>query len=153
MSIPNYAIELSLMLYHNNHPVRTFTFYNHGAEPPYGGVRADAVIAPLVMTMEGMKNADAAVDAWIRNVIDVAKLTTPVTKSCLPDLPYENKIDDTDGIVEYNMEMETLSVSISYEKSTFQFTFAARGDFDISWRAFMFYRSTIKGFIQRVSEL
>lgn len=146
----HYAIELSLMLYQEDQWMRSFTYYNHGVEPPFGGIRSDETELPFTMSIGDLKENIISVDAFIRTVIDAVKIIKPIPKNPIPDRPLEYKVSGYDDTIEYNIEMETLQLTVVYDKTTKEITFAPRPAYDVSWQGFLFYNETIRDFLSEI---
>ena len=150
----HYAIELTLMLYHhdNAHWTRQFTYYNHGEEPPFGGVRSEPTTDPIVLSIEGFENNIKAVESWRRHVINVVKTIKPVPNGGIPDMPMEYKIETVNGTLIYQLHMESMEMNITYDKSAKTVTFAPRDAFDVSWRGFLFHQETMLDFLEEIKK-
>ena len=148
----HYAIELSLMLYHGDEWIRKFTYYNHGKEPPYGGVRSEGSPDPVVLDMEEFENTTEAVESWKRHVINVVKSIKPIPGNAVPDAPVEYKVDPTDDEITYYLSMDSMEMTITYDRSDKTITFAPRDAFDVSWQGFLFHHETITDFLKEIKK-
>lgn len=146
----HYAIELSLMLYQEDQWMRSFTYYNHGEEPPYGGVRADEALSPFAMSIGELRENIKSIDSFIRTVIDAVKAIKPIPKNPIPDRPLEYGVSGYDDTIEYHIEMETLQLTVVYDKTTKEITFNSRPAYDVSWQGFLFYHETIRDFLVEI---
>ncbi len=146
----HYAVELTLLLYHEGEWVRRFTYYNHGKEPPFGGVRSGESVDPVVMAVWEFENSVKAVGSWIGHVVSVCKSIKPVPSDGTPDMPVEYSVDPMGDILVYTLEMESMKVTITYDIDEKTVTFASKDAFDISWRGFLFHHETVQDFLEQV---
>ncbi len=151
----HYAMEMSLVLYHEGEWAVSFTYYNHGAEPPYGGVRSVELLLPHVITLTELKENIFAIDKFIDHVVNVVKTIKPVPKNPVPDRPLEYSVELVGDELKYKIEMESMLVAATYDKTTEEITFAPRDAYDVSWQGFLFFCETIKDFqteIERIAQ-
>ena len=146
----HYAIELTLMLYHEGYWIRSFTYYNHGECPPFGGVRSDATVDPVVLDMQDFENNVNAIESWKRHVISVVKTIKPVPKEGRPELPLEYNVESVDDTIVYRFSMESMEMTVTYDKSAKTITFAPRDAFDVSWEGFLFHQETMLHFLAEI---
>ncbi len=149
----HYAIELVLMLYQGGQWVRTMTYYNHGEEPPYGGVKSNLTSGPLVLSVQGFEDNVKAVESWRRNVVSVCKTISPILNTGLPDGATEYKITPSGSDLTYDIVMDSLDMEVAYDHSARTVTFAARTAYDVAWRGFLFHQETMLDFLESVKAL
>ena len=146
----HYAIELSLILYHEDKWVRSMTYYNHGEEPPFGGVKSGGATDPLELTLEEFEDNVKAVESWKGHVISVVKAIKPVPKVGAPEIPFEYRVDFVDDTIVYKLVMESLEMTVTFDKSAKTVTFSPRSAFDVSWRGFLFHQDTMIDFLEEI---
>jgi len=146
----NYAIEISVMLYHDGEWVRTFTYYNHGETPPYGGVKSDATTSPVVMTVAEFENNVRAIEAWKKHVVRVVSSTKPIPDDGVPDTPVEYKVEIVSGELRYHLNMASIDMDVAYHLTNKTVTFATRSALDVSWRGFLFHQETMLDFLTQI---
>lgn len=152
----HYAIELSLMLYHEEQWVRGMTYYNHGETPPFGGVRSDETTEPLVLELEEFESNVLAVEDWRRHVVNVVRSISPIPKDGMPEMPLEYSVDFIAGVDEepdlivYRLVMASMEIVATYDKSAKTVTFDPRSNFDVSWRGFLFHQDTMIDFLEEI---
>jgi len=149
MALPTeYGIEIKLLLRSDGGWGGVYTFYNHGLEPPLGGVRSDAGSGSTI-TVEQFDRLLSSTDLWIRHVIGITK--NP--KEHNPDLPLEHKLEvEVNGDLRLKITMETLDSEMLWEKATGKITFSARDAFDLSWEGFLYYKIVLEDFVAKVKE-
>jgi len=146
----HYAIELSLMLYQADQWKVAFTYYNHGLEPPHGGVRSEEMTEPFAMSVDDLKKNIDSVDAFIRIVISAVKDIKPIPKNPIPDSPLEYNVIPGANSIGYDIEMESMQLEVVYDKATKDITFAPRPSYDVSWQGFLFFHETIRDFLAEI---
>lgn len=149
----HYAIQLSLMLSHSGDWVTSCTYYNHGLEPPYGGVKSEETLLPTIVRLEKFGEDVVAIGAFITHVINVVKTTKAVPTDPVPDEPLEYSLELVGDEFRYNIEMESLALSVIYDKTTGRITFAPRDAYDISWQGFLFFNETLKDFLTEIKRI
>ncbi len=147
----NYAIELTLVLYHDDAWVKKYTYYNHGESAPYGSVKSDAIGSPLVLDMADFTGYVNALAAWENHVIHVVKPINAIPKDAVPDTPVEYKVEIVGTETRYQMTMDTIDMNITYDSSTGNITFSTRSAIDVSWRGFLFYIDTVEDFLTEIT--
>lgn len=150
MPYPNYAIELTLMLYQNGEWVSGFTYYNHGECPPFGGVKSDARGSPLVLDVEEFENNIMAIEDWKRKVINVVSSMSAIPKEGVPDTPVEYKVEYVGDEIRYKLDMASIELYATYDISDKTVTFAVRNALDVSWRGFLFHQETMLDFLTEI---
>ncbi len=149
----SYAIELSLMLYQDGESgqwVRSFTYYNHGLEPPYGGVKSDETTVPIVMSIDDLRANIKSIESFIKHIINVVKTIKPVPKNAIPDSPLELSVTPQENTLDYVIEMESMQLTVIYDKATKEITFKPRSSYDVSWQGFLFYHETMEDFLAEI---
>jgi len=149
MSLPtDYGIEMKLLLKSDGGWGGVYTYYNHGLEPPWGGVRSEAA-DEAEGTVDQFESLLNAADLWINYI---RKLFDHPLKHN-PDLPltYKLKIQD-DGDLKLKIEMETLDSEMLWNKATGNIEFHARPAYDLSWEGFLYYKIILEDFLAKIKE-
>ena len=143
-----YGIELKLLLPSDGDWEGIYTYYNHGLEPPLGGVRSDAV-DEAAWTVEQVERLLSSTAIWVRYVIEITK--NP--KDHNPDLPLEYSLKPEDnGDLLLAVKMETLESTIRWDKVAGKIIFSARDAFDLSWEGFLYYKIILEDFVAKIKE-
>ena len=152
MSRHNDAIELTLVLYHEGEWTKRYTYYNHDESEPYGGVKSDAIVSPLVLDMGEFREYVNALAAWKTHVVHVVTNVNPIPKDAVPDMPVEYKVEIVGSETRYQMNMASIDMNITYDSSTGNITFSTRSAIDVSWRGFLFYIETVVDLLTEITE-
>lgn len=146
---PDFGIQVTLVLPVAGNWEHLYTYYNHGAEPPFGGVRSDEVVEEAEWAMPQLDRATQHTETWIKQVRGLLNL--PMIHD--PDLPltYDLKVGIS-GNVTIDLKMETLDMGIEWEKADNIVVFRPRPAFDLSWAGFLFYNKAIGDFINKIKE-
>jgi len=149
MALPtDYGIEIKLLLKSDGGWGGFYTYYNHGLEPPLGGVRSDAA-DEAIWKVEKAESLLHSTDIWIRYITDNLK----IPKNHNPDLPLEYSLSVEDnGDLLLELKMETLESTIRWDKATGNITFNARDAFDLSWDGFLYYKTILEDFVAKIKE-
>lgn len=148
---PGFGIELSMLVEPDGAWQHVYTYYNHGLEPPYGGVKSEETGGDLVVSVGMFDKIMRWTEEWIGYVRGIVK--NPSTYS--PDLPLEYSLDIQDNgdvVLALNITMETLDSYFSWSKDTGMVTFKARQAFDLSWEGFLFYWKAMNDFSAKIKE-
>lgn len=149
MALPSdYGIEIKLLLQSDGGWEGVYTYYNHGLEPPHGGVRSEAADATTwkVGKLEGLLHST---DIWIRAIAGFIKLP----KDHNPDLPLEYSLKPQEnGDLLLAVKMETLESTMRWDKATGNVIFNARDAFDLSWEGFLYYKIILEDFVAKIKE-
>jgi len=146
----DYAIEMSILLFHAEEWISTFTYYNHGECPPDGGVKSDARGSPVVMDIEEFENNVWSIEAWKRLVVRAVSSTNPIPEDGIPDTPIEYKVETVSGELRYHLNMASIDMDIAYHLTNKTVTFATRSALDVSWRGFLFHQETMLDFLTQI---
>ena len=146
----HYAIEMSMMLYQGDAWKVAFTYYNHGLEPPYGGIKSGALSEDFVMTLDEFKENVKIVDEFLHKVISVVKSIKPIPYDAVPDAPLEYDIAHNGASINYSMIMESMDLDVVYSGGNV--TFKARDAYDVSWRGFVFFQETMEAFLAEIEK-
>jgi len=144
----DYGIEICLLL--NSEPDWNcvYIYYNHGLEPPLGGVKSE-VADETVWTVEQFEGLLDATDIWVNNIVRVME----IPRKHNPDMPLNVKLKvQPDGDVLLDIEMESLDSRMKWEKDTNNIEFNARPAYDISWEGFLYYMTVMRDFIKKIRE-
>lgn len=149
MTLPTeYGLDISLMLKPNADWVCVYTYYNHGLEPPHGGVKSDAV-SETTWKVEKLEALLHSTDIWIRAIAGFYKLP----KNHNPDLPLEYSLKpEENGDLLLAVKMETLESTMRWDKANGNIIFAARDAFDLSWEGFLYYKIILEDFVAKIKE-
>lgn len=149
MALPaDYGIEICLLLDSGPGWGCVYIYYNHGLEPPYGGVRSEAADA-AEWTVDQFEGLLDATDEWIKYIRGI--FSVPVGND--PDLPLNVKLKvRPDGDVLLDIEMESLNSRMKWEKSTGLVEFDARDAYDLSWKGFLYYMKAMRDFVAKIKE-
>lgn len=149
MALPtDYGIEIKLLLQSGGGWRGVYVYYNHGLEPPHGGVRGEAAGATTwkIEKLEGLLNST---DIWIKSIAGFIKLP----KNHNPDLPLEYSLSVEDnGDLLLAVKMETLESTMRWDKVAGNIIFAARDAFDLSWEGFLYYKIILDDFMAKIKE-
>ena len=148
----HYAIEMSMMLYQKDEWKVAFTYYNHGEEPPYGGIKSDEMPEDFVMSLDKFEANIIAVDEFLQKVRGAVKSIKPIPFNPVPDCPLEYGLEPKAGSIDYNIEMESMQLTVIYDKTTKKITFSSRPAYDISWQGFLFFQETIKDLLAEIEK-
>lgn len=158
-----FGIELTMLIRANAEWHHVYTYYNHGLEPPYGGVRSEETGEDLVVKVEMFDKIMGWTNDWIRFIKGITK--NPITHN--PDLPLEYRLyfagendvvmDNEDivigeGDVVLRVTMETLDSEFIWSKDTGMVNFKARPAYDLSWEGYLFYVKCMEDFSDKVKE-
>jgi hypothetical protein len=146
-----FGIELNLLLPFNAGWSQIYTYYNHGLEPPDGGIKSNEFTEDAEFEVEDFDNLLRYTDKWVAYI-------SAITGNIIaynPDLPLEYKAnlqENGDLVMNTSIEMETLDSMIIWSKNTGKITLKARDAFDLSWSGFLFYAKCLKDFSAKIKE-
>jgi len=146
-----FGIDLTMLICPSSEWTSIYTYYNHGLEPPHGGVSSDETATDLVMTV-GWFNR---IMGWTDDFIGFIGKMCDCPSKHDPDLPLEYKLEidgNGAGDVILNITMETLDAVFIWSKATGLITFSPRDAFDLSWAGFLFYVKCLKDFSVKIKE-
>lgn len=146
-----FGIDFTMLVSPSSEWTSMYTYYNHGLEPPHGGVKSDETGADLKMNIGWFDR----VMGWTDDFIGFIGGMCDCPDKHDPDLPLEYKLEiDGNGVgdVILNITMETLDAEFIWEKSTGLIIFKARDAFDLSWAGFLFYMKALKDFSSKIKE-
>lgn len=146
----NYAMEMSILLYHEGEWISTFTYYNHGETPPFGGVKSSARSSPVVMTVEEFENNVRSIEAWKKLVVRAVSSIAPIPVDGVPDTPVEYKVEIVSGELRYHLNMASIDMDVAYHLTNKTVTFATRSALDVSWKGFLFHQETMLDFLTQI---
>lgn len=147
MALPtDYGIEIKLLLRSDGGWGGVYTYYNHGLEPPLGGVKSDAS-DEATWTVEQCEALLHSTDLWIRYVREIMKIAVKHN----PDIPLEYSLKPQgNGDLLLEVKMETLESTMLWEKAAGKIIFSARDAFDLSWEGFLYYKIILEDFMAKV---
>jgi len=146
--------ELSLVLSDGDEYNAIATYYDGGAEPPYGGVKALALPQDADFTIEQATFLLNAVDGWIDRVIEIMKPGVSMTRCASPDLDMETKMWMDGDDLKLIIGTETLDAEFIYNPNDLdRIIMKARDAFDLSWCGFLYYHETLRRYLKKIKEL
>lgn len=151
-----FGIDLTMLICPSSEWTAMYTYYNHGLEPPYGGVRSDETSLDLEMTVGWFDRTLGWTDDWVGYI---SMITGNHVKHD-PDLPLEYRLrvleqDEppyNEGDVVLNITSESLDAEFAWIKASGLIVFKARDAFDLSWAGYLFYMKVLKDFSAKVKE-
>lgn len=145
--------ELSLILSDNDDFNTIVTYYNGGAEPPYGGVKAPELTEDSDFTIEQAEFLLKAVDDWVDRVIEIMRPGTKMTRCSSPDLDMETKMWMDGDELKLKIASETLDANFVYDTAgQDRIVMKARPAFDLSWCGFLYYHETLKRYLKKIKD-
>ncbi len=148
---PGFGIELTMLVQINADWHQVYVYYNHGLEPPYGGVRSEETGEDIEITVDHFDKIMGWTNVWIGFIRGIVK--SPLEYN--PDLPLDYKIwiqSNGDVVLAMDIAMETLDSYFRWSKDTGLITLRARDAFDLSWETFLFYLKTMEDFSAKIKE-
>lgn len=148
-----FGIELNLLIPYGGDWSQMYTYYNHGLEPPYGGVRSSATPGDAEWEVDQFDNILRYTNKWIGYISAITG--NPIIHN--PDLPLSYNLGVVDGGVVMNVEMETLNSEFSWNspgggQAPGTVIFKARPAYDLSWEGFLFYVKAMQDFASKIKE-
>ncbi len=144
--------ELSLVLSDNDDFNTVVTYYNGGAEPPYGGVKALEQLEDSDLTIEQASFLLDSVDGWVNRVIEIMRPGTKMTKCASPDLDMKTKMWMDGDELKLKIASETLDANFVYDPTDRTIVMKARPAFDLSWCGFLYYHETLKRYLCKIKD-
>ncbi len=147
--------RLSLVLSDGDEYTTIITYYDGGAEPPYGGVSAPELTEDVDFTFEQASFLAKSVDTWIDEVVHIMRSTIEITRYAVPDLDMETRMWMDAGGLKLKITSETLDAEFTYDPADANglIIMKARGAFDLSWRGFLYYHKTFQQYLAKIEEL
>ncbi len=151
-----FGIELNLLIPFGGTWVQMYTYYNHGLEPPYGGVRSAETTADYEFETAQFDNILRYTDKWIAYIAAITG--NPIIHN--PDLPLEYKLEVVGGEVVLNLAMETLVAEFAWSRPggggggshPGTVIFKVRPAYDLSWEGYLYYGQCLKDFASKIKE-
>ncbi len=158
-----FGINLEMLISPSSDWQTIYIYYNHGLEPPHGGVRSEATTEDLEMNVGWFDRVMGWTDDWIGMIAGI----TDNHIHHDPDLPLNYNLraleadegDLDEGDIVFDITMETLNAEFVWTKAHGQgegspkvIIFKPRPAFDLSWAGFLFYVTCLKDFSAKVKE-
>lgn len=146
--------ELSLILSDGAEYNSVATYYDGGAEPPYGGVKVPELPTDVDFTIEQATFLLKAVDDWVDRVVEIMKPATKMTRCASPDLDMETRMWMDGDNLRLKITSETLDAEFAYTPNVpDKIVMKSRAAFDLSWCGFLYYHKTLQQYLQKIKEL
>lgn len=146
-----FGIELKALTCPSSVWIPLYTYYNHGLEPPHGGVKSCETTIDHEMSVDWFDR----ITEWTEYWVGIIAYATGNHTYHDPDLPLEYKLSidgNGAGDVVLDIVMETLDAQIVWTKATGLIIFKSREAFDLSWGGFLFYLKALEDFSTKVKE-
>ena len=142
--------ELSLVLSDSDDYNTILTYYDGGAEPPYGGVRAPELPEDVDFTINQASFLVKATHEWINRVVEIMKPGTTMIRCASPDLDMETRMWLDGDDLKLRLISETLDSEFVYISADSKIIMKARDAFDLSWCGLLYYHETLEIFLRKV---